>query len=48
MTKNGKPTKANKTKEATASDTVYTKFETAKFIVDYFNPIGTICEPMFG
>jgi hypothetical protein len=48
MTKNGKPTKANKTKEATASDTVYTKFETAKFIVDYFNPIGTICEPCSG
>jgi len=44
----GKPTKANKTKTATASDVVFTKHSTAKWIVDYYNPNGSILEPSAG
>lgn len=43
-----KPTKANKTQKATAADIVFTKYETAKWIVDYFNPCGSILEPASG
>jgi hypothetical protein len=43
-----KPTKPNKTGKATASDTVYTKKETAQWIIDYFNPEGSILEPSAG
>lgn len=48
MYKNGKPTKANKSKISTASDIVYTKKETASWIIDYFNPQGSILEPASG
>ena len=48
MTKNGKPTKANKSNKATAADIVCTKEATAKWIVDYFKPKGTILEPAAG
>lgn len=43
-----KPTKPNRTGKATASDTVFTKSETAQWIVDYFNPQGSILEPSAG
>jgi hypothetical protein len=43
-----KPTKPNKTNKATLADDVYTKESTAKFIIDYFNPIGSILEPCAG
>ena len=48
MTKNGKPTKPNKTKKSTAADKVFTKNTTAKWIVDYYKPQGTILEPAAG
>jgi hypothetical protein len=48
MSKKGMPTKPNKTDKATASDTVFTKNTTAKWIVDYFNPKGSILEPAAG
>lgn len=48
ISKNGVPTKANKTGKATAADTVYTKPETAKWVVDYFKPQGSILEPAAG
>ncbi len=44
----GKPTKPNKTKKATASDSVYTKDESAQWIIDYFNPQGSILDPSAG
>lgn len=44
----GKPTKANKTQKATAADTAYTNIETAKWIIDYFKPSGSILEPAAG
>ena len=40
--------KPNKTKVATANDVVYTNSATAKIIVDYFNPQGSILEPCRG
>lgn len=46
--KNGKPTKPNKTKKATASDSVQTRAETAEWIVRHFEPEGTILEPCRG
>lgn len=48
ISKNGKPTKPNKTDKATAADTVFTKNTTAKWIVDYFKPQGSILEPAAG
>ena len=42
------PTKANKTGKATANDVVMTPVDTAQWIVDYFNPQGTILEPCRG
>ena len=48
MTKNGKPTKPNTTKKATAADKVFTKTTTAKWIVDYYKPQGSILEPAAG
>ena len=48
ITKNGKPTKANKSGKATAADTVFTKNTTAQWIVNYFNPQGSILEPAAG
>jgi len=47
MSKKG-PTKPNKTGKATANDVVMTAEPTAKWIVDYFNPQGTILEPCRG
>lgn len=44
----GKPTNPNKTNIATAADTVNTKYETAKWIINYFNPQGSILEPAAG
>lgn len=43
-----KPTKPNKTNRATAADTVYTKSDTAQWIIDYFNPQGSILDPSAG
>jgi len=43
-----KPTTPNKTKKATASDTVFTKDETAQWIVNYFNTEGSILDPSAG
>lgn len=48
MSRKGIPTKPNKSETATAADTVYTKESTAKWIVDYFNPCGSILEPAAG
>jgi len=48
MIKNGKPTRPNKTKICTDADVVNTKYNTAKWIVDYFNPQGSILEPCAG
>jgi len=48
MTKNGKPTKPNTTKKATAADKVFTNKTTAKWIVDYYKPQGSILEPAAG
>jgi hypothetical protein len=48
MNRHGKPTKPNKTNKATASDKVYTNYDTAKWIVDYFNPIGSVLDPCAG
>ena len=48
ITRNGTPTKPNKTKTATAADRVFTKNTTAKWIVDYFKPQGSILEPAAG
>ena len=48
MSRKGTPTKPNKTDKATASDTVFTKNTTAKWIVDYFKPQGSILEPAAG
>jgi len=44
----GKPTKPNRSSKATAGDTVYTKSETAQWIIDYFNPQGSILDPSAG
>ena len=43
-----KPTIANKSGKATAADTVYTNKKTADWIIDYFNPSGSILEPSAG
>lgn len=43
-----KPTKPNRSGKATASDTVYTNLDTAKWIVDYFKPAGSILDPAAG
>lgn len=48
MSRKGKPTKSNKTDTATAADTVFTKNTTAKWIVNYFKPQGSILEPAAG
>lgn len=52
MNRKGVPTKANKTKKATAADIVFTKENTARYIVDYFkkygSDIGSILEPASG
>jgi hypothetical protein len=48
MSRKGIPTKPNKTDKATAADTVFTKNTTAKWIVDYFKPQGSILEPAAG
>lgn len=43
-----KPTKPNKTGKATEADKVYTKIDTAKWIINYFNPFGVILDPSAG
>lgn len=43
-----KPTKPNRTGQATAADTVFTKDTTAQWIVDYFRPQGSILDPSAG
>jgi len=43
-----KPPIPNKTKISTMNDIVMTPYNTAKFIVDYYNPIGSILEPCAG
>lgn len=43
-----KPTKLNKTKVATKNDVVMTPLKTAKWIIEYFNPQGSILEPCAG
>lgn len=43
-----KPTKANRTGKATAADVVYTNPGTAKWIVNYFSPTGSIIDPSAG
>lgn len=43
-----RPTKSNKTKKATLADNVCTKDETAQWIINYFNPKGTILDPSAG
>lgn len=48
VTKNGKPTKPNTTKQATAADTAYTKEETAKWIINYFKPQGSVLDASAG
>lgn len=48
ISKNGVPTKPNKTGKATAADTVYTKDETAEWIVSYFKPSGFILDAAAG
>ena len=48
MSRKGIPTKPNKTDKATAADSVFTKNTTAKWIVDYFKPQGSILEPAAG
>ena len=48
MSRKGIPTKPNKTEKATASDSVFTKNTTTKWIVDYFEAQGTIFEPAAG
>jgi hypothetical protein len=42
------PTKPNKTGKHTANDSVMTPVSTAKFIIDYFWPSGTILDPCRG
>ncbi len=44
----GKPTKPNKTKIATKNDVVMTPHKTAKWIIDYYNPQGSVLEPCAG
>ena len=44
----GVPTKPNKTGIATAADKVYTKQSTAEWIINYYNPQGSILEPAAG
>lgn len=46
--RHGTPTLANKTGKATAADTVQTNKDTAQWIVNYFNPQGTILDPSAG
>jgi hypothetical protein len=41
-------TKPNKTGKSTANDVVMTKQETAKWIVNYFNPSGVCLDPCAG
>lgn len=48
MTKKGTPTRPNKTSKSTAADKVFTKQSTAKWIVNHFNPNGSILEPAAG
>lgn len=48
ISRNGVPTKANKTGKATASDTVYTRKATAQWIVSYFKPDGLILDAAAG
>lgn len=43
-----KPPTPNKTKLSTMNDVVMTPYITAKFIVDYYNPKGSILEPCAG
>lgn len=43
-----KPTKPNRTGKATASDIVITNNETAQWIINYFNPQGSILDPSAG
>lgn len=44
----GKPTKPNKTGIATVNDKVYTEENTAKWIIQHFNPKGLILDPSAG
>ena len=44
----GKPTKPNKTKIATKNDVVMTPHKTAKWIIDYYDPQGSVLEPCAG
>lgn len=44
----GKPTMPNRSGVATAADSVFTKDETAKWIVDYFRPQGSVLDPSAG
>lgn len=48
MSRKGKPTKPNRTGNATASDTVMTPPLVAQYVVSHFAPIGTILEPARG
>lgn len=41
-------TQPNRTKKATAADTVYTRDDTAQWIVDYYKPQGSILDPSAG
>ena len=44
----GKPTRANTTGKATAADTVYTKEDTAKWIINYYKPEGSVLDASAG
>jgi len=48
ISRNGKPTKPNRTKKATAADTVITRDETVQWIVQHFRPKGSILDPSAG
>lgn len=44
----GIPTRPNRTGKATAADFALTNVSTAKWIIDYFNPQGSILDPAAG
>ena len=48
MSNFGRPTQPNRTSKATAADTVLTPERTAQWIVDHFNPQGSILDPSAG
>ena len=43
-----KPTKPNRTRIATAADNVQTNFETARWILNHYQPDGVVLEPCRG